>query len=162
MARCRNLLAAIALLLVAVMHGEELVGRVISVADGDTMSLLNAEGEKQTVRFWGIDSPEKDQAMGRKAGAYLSSLILRKNVRVEVKGKDQYGRKIGKVYIGETYVNLEMVKQGFAWYYHQYAPHDRDLAAAQAEAAKARLGLWADEQPMPPWEYRKLKRGKRK
>jgi len=76
---------------------------------------------------------------------------------VENKGKDRYGRLIGKVYTGETYINLEMVKRGHAHWYKKYAPKDKDLQQAEAKAKKAKRGVWSRPNPIKPSEWRKKK-----
>ena len=154
----RLLLSAICLLFTLLCAAKEITGYVIKVADGDTITLLDAQKEKQKVRFYGIDAPESNQAYGKDSGAVLTELIFHKNVRVEVVNTDVYGRNVGKVYLDDLYINLEMVKRGCAWYYPQYAPRETDLKDAEAEAREQRLGLWKGRDPMPPWEFRREKK----
>ncbi|MBP5638254.1 MAG: thermonuclease family protein, partial [Victivallales bacterium] len=134
---------------------EEIVGLVFRVADGDTLTLRDARGRKFKVRLYGIDSPESDQPMGRQAGAELARLVKGKNVRVLSNGLDRFGRTVGRVYLERQYINLEMVKRGFAWHYASFAPKEHDLAQAEREARKNRLGIWQVANPLPPWEFRK-------
>ena len=60
--------------------------------------------------------------------------------------------------MGGRYINLEMVSEGHAWYYPDYARNEYDLAAAEKEARIRQRGLWRIKNPQPPWEYRKDKK----
>lgn len=136
---------------------ESLKGKVVGVHDGDTLTLLVNGNEQVKVRFYGIDAPESHQAFGTQAKKRLSELVFGKDVTVTVMDKDRYGRTVGKVYVGDTYANLELVKAGMAWHYVEYARNDTDLAKAQDEAKAAHVGLWQDANPTPPWDFRKGK-----
>lgn len=136
-------------------EAETLPGRCVSVSDGDTMRIQLANRERVRIRLWGIDAPEKGQAFGEDARETLNDLIYRKDVRVEVEDTDQYGRKVGRVYVGDVYVNEHMVRQGMAWHYEYHAPDAGDLAAAQQAARLERAGLWQDDNAISPYEYRK-------
>lgn len=143
----------------AAVPEQVLEGRVIEVKDGDTVVVFNeAENEKFTIRFFGIDAPEKAMAFGGKSTDALRKKTLGETVSVKVVNTDVYGRAVGKVMLGARYINLEMVADGFAWFYPEYAAHEYDLAAAEKEARLSRRGLWQDKNPTPPWEYRKSKK----
>ena len=131
-------------------------GRVVSISDGDTYTILTEEKKQIKVRLQGIDCPEKNQAFGSKAKQYASSLVFGKDVTVEVVSTDRYGRTVGIVKTSDGInVNYKLVESGFAWWYRQYAPGDLDLKKAEETARLNRVGLWADPDPMPPWEFRK-------
>jgi len=141
----------------------ELKGRVVAVADGDTITILDGLMQQHKIRLKGIDAPEKSQAFGQRAKQSLSDLVFGKNVTVTQTKKDRYGRVVGKVTIGTQDVCLEQIERGYAWYYRDYArdvnPTDRDLYQHAEEAAKKeRRGLWADQHPVEPWLYRRNKR----
>ena len=105
--------------------------------------------------MFGIDSPERGQAFNVKAKEYTASLIAGKEVRVIVHNKDRYGRSVADVYGNDgMHVNSEIVKAGFAWHFTRYS-NDPKLASLQREAQQARRGLWKDEHPVPPWEFRR-------
>lgn len=123
------------------------------VLDGDTFK----SGETR-VRLWGIDAPEKGQPYADEARARLKELIEGKAVRLEWKDKDQHAREVAIVYAGSTNINLQMVKDGLAWHYEYFAPDAEDLAAAEKAARKKRKGLWADDEPVNPYEFRKKSR----
>lgn len=134
----------------------ELKGHVVSVHDGDTLTLLDAKQVQNKVRLYGIDAPEKKQPFGPKAKVMLSELVFDKDVRVEVVvPQDRYGRAIGKVYVGEVYVNQALIERGAAWWYERYAPKDFSLRDAEVKAREGKLGLWVKESPTPPWQWRK-------
>lgn len=90
--------------------------------------------------------------------------MFEKQVTVETDKKDRYGRDVGKILLptGQD-VNLEQVTRGFAWHYKQYeqeqSANDRKLYDFAEQGARAgRRGLWADEEPVPSWEFRQSKR----
>lgn len=135
----------------------DLVGRVVKVADGDTITVLDASKTQHKIRLQGIDAPEKGQAFGRAAGRYLSGLVAGRDVKVQWSKKDRYGRILGTVYVDGREVNLEMLRAGMAWHYKKY---DSTPAYAQAEteARAAKRGLWQEKNPTEPEEFRKAKR----
>ena len=108
----------------------------------------------------GIDAPEKKQAFGAKSKARLGELVAGKDVMVEWKEKDTYGRTMGKVTQNGVDVNLQMVKEGLAWYYRKYSK-SAELSRAEAEAKAGKKGLWADQNPVPPWDFRKHEKKKK-
>jgi endonuclease YncB( thermonuclease family) len=146
------------LLLVAVLCADssEITGKVVSIQDGDTITVLVGK-EQVKVRLDGIDAPESKQAFGTKAKQHLSELIGDNQVRVVVSGKDRYGRTLGTVFVSSKNLNEQMVKDGFAWHYKQYSK-ERQLAQLEDEARAAKRGLWADKDPVAPWEWRKQQR----
>lgn len=133
-----------------------IVGKVIAIADGDTLTVRSGE-ENHKIRLVGIDCPEKGQDYGTKAKQALAAMVDGKRVRIEWTERDKYGRILGDVYRGKRWVNGDLVRDGWAWHYVQYSDDER-LATAEQEARKAKRGLWADpNEPVPPWEYRKPK-----
>ena len=144
------ILAVGLLLTAATKPAETLTGKVVKVADGDTVTLLVGT-EQIRVRLWGIDAPEKGQAFGNRAKQALSDTVFGRAVRVDDLGKDKYGRTLGIIRLGDKNINLELVREGWAWWYRQYAPRDRELAAAEESARNGKRGLWADRDPVPPW-----------
>ena len=133
-------------------------GKVISVYDGDTLTLVAGHGnqaKKYKVRFFGIDAPEAKQSYGIDSRDSLREKVLNKEVKLEIIDVDRYGRSVGKIYLGSRYINREMVAEGSAWYYPDYAEHEKDLESAQIFAKSERAGLWQSADPQPPWRYRK-------
>lgn len=131
----------------------ELTGRVVRVADGDTLTVEDPSGKSYKVRLVGIDAPELKQPYGDASRAALFKQSRGKTVRVRWREEDQFGRLLGDVYLGEEHLNASQVRGGWAWKYL----HARDaaLAAAERAAREERLGLWSDANPTPPWEYRR-------
>lgn len=137
----------------------ELTGRVVGLADGDTITLLTPERRQVRIRLGEIDTPESRQPYGTRARQALSELVFGKDARVVVQDTDRYGRTVGRVYAGPVDVNAEMVRQGAAWVYRQYS-RDASLLQLEAEAKAARRGLWAlpEAERTPPWEWRAAER----
>lgn len=145
----------------ATLNADEIRGKVVGIADGDTITVLDSEKVQHKIRLEGIDAPEKGQAFGTKAKEKMSELVGEKDVVVTWEKKDRYGRILGDVHLGDRHINLEMVQEGLAWHYKQYSK-SKELAEAEDEARKAKKGLWADKSPEPPWELRKRGREKKK
>lgn len=101
------------LLMTAAANAADIVGEVIGIADGDTITVIQNRTQYK-IRLYGIDTPEKSQAFGNKAKRFLSGLVYRKKVRVVEEDVDRYGRIVGSVYLGSTFVNEEMVRNGYA------------------------------------------------
>ena len=136
----------------------DLSGRVVKVTDGDTITILDANQAQHKVRLYGIDTPEYKQPYSRSATKALAGWVEGEGVGVDVKDTDSYGRTVGVVYKGNVNVNLQMVKSGYAWWYKKYAPFDDDLRMAEERARIDKLGLWAEPNPIPPWEWRRANR----
>lgn len=136
-----------------------LTGKVVGVKDGDSIVVLDSGGRSIDVRLAGIDAPEKGQAYGNAAKLKLSELVFTKDVRVEYSKKDRYDRILGKVWRGSLDVNTELIRSGYAWLYRYYAGELSELDRVKYEKAEAlakisRSGLWKDNNPVPPWEFR--------
>lgn len=128
-----------------------LSGKVVSIHDGDTITVLS--GKEQTkVRLYGIDAPEKKQDYGQRSKQFLANLIAGQMVEVEPKGKDRYKRTLGIIYYKGQDINAQMVKNGYAWAYVKYS---KIYVDQEKTARKNKLGLWQSSDPTPPWEWRK-------
>jgi len=103
-----------------------------------------------------IDAPEIGQDFGKVSRDAMAGMVFGKTVEVVDEGKDRYGRWIGHVYVNGMDVNRQMVATGNAWHYAAYSK-DQSLADLQAQAQAQKLGLWAQPNPTPPWEFRKTK-----
>ena len=126
---------------------------MVKVIDGDTIDVLHGDKITTRVRLNGIDAPERKQPFSTKAKERLSELIGENPVRMVDWGPDKYGRTIGDVYNGDKLLNLELVRDGFAWHFKRYSS-DPKLASAEIEARAAKRGLWADPKPVEPWQWR--------
>lgn len=148
-----KLIVLLLLALSAHAHAETLTGRVVGVADGDTLTVLDSNKGLTKIRLHQIDAPEKKQDFGQRSKQSLSDLVYGKQVRVEVFDTDKYGRTVGKVWVGGTDANLEQVKRGMAWVYEKYA-NEPAYFAAERTAKSGRVGLWNQPNPIPPWVFR--------
>ena len=148
----------IALLLVfaAWTAWSDFAGKVVAVKDGDTIEVLRDGTNAVRIRLSGIDCPEKAQAFGQRAKQAASDMAFGKTVKVIEKDKDRYGRTVAEIILPDNRsLNQELVRTGLAWWYRQYAPKDIELEALEKEARKAKVGLWIDADPVPPWDWRK-------
>ena len=151
-------------ILSGLVHAETIFGKVIGVADGDTITILVVEGTTKTprkIRMNGIDAPEKAQAFGNRSKEAMSDLAYGKETEADCRKVDRY------VCVAGVDVGLKLIEQGLAWHYKAYQrdqkPADRvGYDIAETEAREARRGLWRDlgtnAPPVPPWEWRKAKR----
>jgi len=160
----RILFLGVTLLVTSITLASTLQGRVVGIADGDTVTVLDASNIQWKIRLMGIDAPEKKQAFGNRSKQYLSDLVYNKQVTVEYSKKDRYGRTVGKVVVDGVDANFEQVKAGMAWHYKKYQNEQTDddrLRYAQAEerARAEKRGLWIDAEPTPPWDFRKRGKG---
>jgi endonuclease YncB( thermonuclease family) len=142
-----------------------LTGKVVKVVDGDTIYVLDDALTQHKIRLSGIDAPEKNQPYGLASRKHLASLVAGKSVTVEYTKHDRYGRVVGKVVIDGVDACLEQIKAGLAWHYKKYQNEqergDRTLyAQAENQARAERIGLWRDNNPRPPWEFRRLYRSR--
>lgn len=137
-----------------------LTGRVVRVADGDTITILDKSNTQHKIRLAGIDAPERKQAFGQRSRKALADAVAGHEVTIDWSKRDRYGRIVGKVLSKGTDINLLQVRTGMAWHYKQYEGEqdiqDRSrYAHAEYEAQQERAGLWTDESPIPPWAFRK-------
>jgi len=144
----------------AVASAATLHGRVVSIADGDTITVLDAQHVQHKIRLQGIDAPESRQSFGKLSKHSLSTLVAGRDVTVEYFKFDRYGRLVGKVMVGDVDANLEQVRAGLAWVYTDYeselTSNDRNLYhAAERVARSLHSGLWAESNPTPPWVFRR-------
>jgi endonuclease YncB( thermonuclease family) len=156
----RKLVFLCILFFTVITFAEELIGKVIKVSDGDTITVLDSNNQKHKIRLKGIDAPESQQVYGDISTQSLSELVYDKEVLVTWDKKDKYYRILGKVIVDGRDVNYEQLKKGLAWYYKQY---EKDLSdedkkkysEAEEWARNYTEGLWANSNSIPPWEYRR-------
>ena len=128
-----------------------LSGKVVSIHDGDTITVLQ-DKQQLKVRLYGIDAPELKQPYGKKSKQFLANLIADEVVEVEENGKDRYKRTIGTIYLNSADINAQMVENGYAWAYRKFS---KKYTPQESKAKSQKLGLWRDKEPIPPWEWRK-------
>jgi endonuclease YncB( thermonuclease family) len=142
-------------------QAETFAAKVIAVLDGDTVLILRqgdgaaAKGRTTKVRLANIDAPEKGQDFGKRSRASLLEMLGKRQVQIDSQAVDQYGRIVGLISVDGRNVNQEQVRRGMAWEYSHYHS-DKAYLALQGDAQQARRGLWAQDSPQPPWQWRKL------
>ena len=136
---------------------EILTGKVVAVADGDTITILNSNFQQVKIRLHGIDCPEKSQDFGQKAKQFTSDLCYGKTVEVQALDTDRYGRTIGLVTLPDGKIlNKELLKAGLAWHYTHY-DKSQEFAILEATAKKNKVGLWVQPNAIAPWDFRRSK-----
>jgi len=142
------------------VYAKTIEGLVVGVADGDTITVLDQQKHSYKIRLQGIDAPEKNQAFGEKSKQSLHDLVHSKQVRIEYDKEDKYGRIVGKVTLEDIDICLQQLELGMAWHYKKYqneqSVSDRALySETELKSKSLKLGLWTEDMPMPPWEFRK-------
>jgi endonuclease YncB( thermonuclease family) len=155
----RRLAAAIVACALAFAHlpragAGEPAGRVLEVADGDTLTILGADGQRHIVRLADIDAPEPAQRFGAASRRSLAALCGGKTAQVENRGLDREGRALGWVSCAGINANGEQVRRGMAWVDAPHVHPSSALYTLQADARLARRGLWRDRRPVAPWVWR--------
>ena len=156
----KKLLLIFILFLSNIVNAKTIEGLVVGVADGDTITVLDQQKNTYKIRLQGIDAPEKKQAFGEKSKQSLHDLVHGKQVRIEYDKEDKYGRRVGKITLDDLDICLQQLVLGMAWHYRKYQ-NEQSVADrvvyndAELKSKSLKLGLWADETPTPPWEFRK-------
>jgi endonuclease YncB( thermonuclease family) len=132
-------------------------GVVTNVQDGDTIE-VTINGKVVVVRLNGIDCPEDGQGFSAKAKQFTTLHCLKKKVKVEKQTIDATGRTIANVYLEDgTNLSYAIVENGYAWHYKKYSK-DTKLADLETEARKKKIGLWVEENPVSPWDFKEKKK----
>jgi len=135
-----------------------LQGKVAEVVDGESISVIS-QNHPVKVRLIGVAAPEKNQSFAGIARQHLSDLVLDKYVVVHVSAlRDGY--LVGQVQLGDMDVCAQMIRDGVGWYNKSDESNlnevERQVYQASQEAARSeRRGLWQDESPQAPWDFRK-------
>ena len=146
-------LAALLALWLGVAHAAELSGIVTEVHDGDSLTLVNWQYTYK-IRLVDIDAPELNQPRGEDSRASLFHLCALKKAIAETSGEDRFARTLARVTCAGVDANAEQVRSGGAWVFPRYAPKDSPLFDLEQEARLGKRELWADDAPVPPWEWR--------
>ncbi|HEY0842271.1 thermonuclease family protein [Methylotenera sp.] len=125
--------------------------------------MLDANNNQYKIRLVGIDAPEKKQPFGQASKQSLSDLVYNKTVLIDWSKLDRYDRILGKVWVNQIDANLEQIRRGLAWHFTKYAKEqlieDRtSYSRTQEQAKSAKVGLWIEPNPIPPWDWRKGER----
>ena len=142
------------LLLAASAVHADVRGRVVSVHDGDTLTVL-IDHRQVRVRLTDVDAPELGQPFGTRSRQSLSDLCFGRSAALDVRGRDRYKRTLAHVTCAGTDANAEQVRRGYAWTFVRYARPGTPLLALENEARAAHRGLWQDPAPVPPWDWRR-------
>jgi endonuclease YncB( thermonuclease family) len=128
-------------------------GQVVEVMSGDLILVSESNAANSVVRLACIDAPEDGQAGAKEAASFLRAKALGKQVRVDVIDRDSRGRLLGNVFVDGSWLSREMILSGHAW---ALAGGDCGelLSKAQNEAMSNQSGLWAEGQPIAPWDFR--------
>ncbi|MFQ3665097.1 MAG: thermonuclease family protein [Sphingomonadaceae bacterium] len=153
-----RLIALVLLLLAVPVLARPFDARVLRVKDGDSVVVERVPQKRvMEIRLAGIDAPELGQPWGIQSREALRRMIGGRMVRVEVTDRDRYGRYVGRMWVGRTYVNAEMTRAGHAWAFARYLP-DAEIRAGHEAARAAGRGLWslppADRLPPATWRQR--------
>ena len=134
----------------------ELEGVVVAVPEGDALEVLH-EGTVFFIRLQDVDAPEIGQPYGKEAQVFVESLALGKRAKVSTVGSLQAGTSLKGTMTLASGLNLshELLKAGLAWWDRQAAAGNDSLWKLEREARTEHRGLWEDEDPIPPWEWRK-------
>ena len=134
--------------------GNVLIGKVSSVIDGNTFEMKADDNESYKIMLFGIDCPELGQEFGEKAKKSLEKMILNKKVTVNIQGKDRWGNRLGIALIeGAIDPRYDLLEAGLAW----TAERDpiQELETIKEKAREKGKGLWKEQDPTPPWIYRR-------
>lgn len=133
---------------------ETMEAKVKRVIDGDSILVVDGNDVEFEVQLEGIDAPEMKQDFGKKSTNALTKLLKDQKVKLTWKDKDAYDRLLAQVYLEDKHINKEMLSMGMAWHFKRYNKSE-ELAKIESEAREVKKGLWAQESPVAPWDYRK-------
>ena len=156
----RPTLVAICLLLALPALADTYTARVVGVTDGDTIKALDGTRVQHRIRLAGIDAPEKAQPYGQRSKQHLAEQVFGREVTLSCGKHDRYKREVCVVLLEGQDINLSQVQAGYAWWYRQYAREQtpaqrKEYEEAERTAQERHAGLWRDNSPIPPWEWRK-------
>jgi endonuclease YncB( thermonuclease family) len=133
--------------------GETISGAVTAVIDGDTLTVVDDAKKRHRIRLAGIDAPQAKQPFGLSSARSLARLCYKKTAKVEWRAKE-LGFLVAEVTCDGVEVNAEQVRRGMAWVSPRQTGPGSALYELEAYARLRKVGLWADDQAIPPWEWR--------
>ncbi len=132
----------------------DIKGKVVKVIDGNTLQVMDRDGKTFNLLLAGIDCPELEQAYGKEARLCLLKLTLGKQVDVKILGNDRLGNAVAELLVnGKRDPRIQLLNEGLAWTTEKAPKSDLESLRATAQAKKK--GLWKQENPTPPWVYRR-------
>lgn len=158
MKRSRTPITIVLMLMTSAVSALTLNGRVVDIADGDTLTLL-VDRRPYVISIAAIDAPERYQAWGDRSKANLGRLSFNRAAVAHCTGVDRRGHQVCKLTVNNLDVGLEQIKDGMAWRVRNYANglSAEDQSAYESTELMAKLkrqGLWRDTNPVPPWRFR--------
>lgn len=156
----KNLPALISILVLSFLPhfalATNLIGKVVKIQDGDTITIIDQSKKQYRIRFAQIDAPESKQPWGSRSKSYLTSRVAGETVTVVISGKDHYKRVLGTVFLSGININAELVETGNAWAYTKYVT-DKKLFVLEKQARLNKAGLWqlSEKETIAPWIWRK-------
>ena len=145
---------AIALLCSVLSFADDLQGKVVAVIDGNTLQIAYQNNQTHVVQLIGIDSPELSQAYGEESKKYLEKIALGKKVTVNIEGKDRRGNPLAVVMVnGKRDLRVDLLEEGLAWTSEKNPLPELEKCRTRAE--NKAMGLWKQDNPTPPWTYRR-------
>lgn len=136
-----------------VLRAEVISGKVVAVLDGNTLEVFTSENETYKILLYGIDCPELGQEFGERAKMFLEKLVLNKSVNAEIQGKDRWGNRLAVVLIDGKDPREELLQEGLAWTAERNPIET--FESIKEKAKQKGKGLWKDQEPTPPWIYRR-------
>lgn len=137
-----------------IAFADENIIKIISIHDGDTLTVINDNNKEVKIRLFGIDAPETTQKYGQASRDYLRRIVKGKNLSYKIRSQDDYGRVVATLFGNGKDLNYEMIKAGYAWHY-KYYNKSKEYADAEKNARNQKIGLWKGANPQAPWEYRR-------
>jgi micrococcal nuclease len=150
----KRAICALATMHVVAVGAVEISGIVTEVRDGDSVTLVNRQATYK-IRLADIDAPEWKQKYGNDSRASLFHTCGLKRATAETIGEDRFGRTLAHLTCAGVDANRRQVERGWAWVFRQFAPKESPLYAVEQVARKAKRGVWQDDEPVPPWEWRR-------
>lgn len=151
----KGLLIGFGILISVFVFAEQITGRVVTVIDGNTVEVAGDDKENYKILLFGIDCPESEQAFGDQAKNLLEKLLLNRSVKITIQGKDRWGTRMGVVVLegSEDDPRYELLKEGLAWTAERNPI--QELESIKEQARQKGKGLWQNENPTPPWIFRR-------
>lgn len=161
---CKIAVWAALMLLLVILQAEAgwaWTGKVVGIADGDTITVLRDGHDQVKIRLYGIDAPESGQPFGKASTQNLSFMVHGQSVQVEVMDTDRYGRTVARIFVDGDDVNAAQLRSGYAWLHRQYCKDwvCGEWVRLEAEARSSGAGLWVEKDPTPPWQWRRDEKG---
>jgi len=152
-------LALLSLLATHTAFADTITGTVVKIYDGDTLAVEDAAKKRYKIRLAEIDAPNENQPFWVEASRSLAELCYRKSVTVEWSER-QRRRYLGYVNCAGKDANAEQLKRGMAWASPRATKPTSGLYELETYARLRRIGLWADDKAVPPWEFTAAKNKK--